>query len=504
MQWSAPLFRVLVPAGLLFLIHARPEWIGVWTNAGGGGFRVLPLEELGLPLPRPWVSVWLSLALVYGVTRLWDRSARWVRWLEIVVWLAGVLALATAIVEAWPLRRVGVTLDRVDASARIVLGRLVVLLLSVGALAALVGLGRRALKLRRESTRGRPARSRRDVERKLGRTLGDVYRFYLSPDEREQLGEMGSFEGLLHLIGWFFRGIYRKLTPTRRILFLVALLTPGGNVSVGSVSIGFGGIGFSALFVLVLLELKDKLTAVDELEVGRAVQAALLPDSVPDVPGWDVWLFTRAAREVGGDLVDYVELDSGRWAFVLGDVAGKGLGAALVMSKLQASLKALAPHVGAPDALAARLNEIMCRDKPRHTFASLVYVEARAGSRELVVVNAGHPPALILGSGDVREMPRGSPALGLLPGTSYQERRETLGHGEVLVVYSDGVTEALNEGGEFFGDEKLREWLNEADLDSARMLGERLVAEVDRFVGDEPASDDLSLLVLRRVASSSD
>ncbi|GMR22579.1 MAG: hypothetical protein BMS9Abin37_0938 [Acidobacteriota bacterium] len=173
------------------------------------------------------------------------------------------------------------------------------------------------------------------------------------------------------------------------------------------------------------------------------------------------------------------------------------------MSKLQASLKALAPHIGAPGALAARMNEIMCRDKPRNTFASLVYVEARAGTGELVIVNAGHPPALILGSGDAREMPRGSPALGLLAGSSYEERRETLGIGEVLVIYSDGVTEALDEDGTFFGNEKLREWLNEAGLDSARTLGEGLVAEVDRFVGDEPASDDLSLLVLRRVAESS-
>ncbi|GMR22578.1 MAG: hypothetical protein BMS9Abin37_0937 [Acidobacteriota bacterium] len=290
MQWIALLFRVLVPAGLLFLVHARPEWIEIWTNAGGGGFRIVTLEELGLALPRPWVSVWLLLALAYGVACLRDRSARWVRWLQLFVWLAGVFALGAATLEAWPLRRVGVTIDGVDTRARIALGRVVVFLLSAGTLATVLGLGLRLLKLRREVTRGRPARSRRDVERMLGRTLGDVYRFYLSPEERESLGEMGSFEALLHLIGWFLRGIYRKLTPTRRILFLAALLTPGGvstvsTVSIGSVEIGFGGIGFSALFALVLLELKDKVTAVDELEVGRAVQTALLPDGVPDVPG---------------------------------------------------------------------------------------------------------------------------------------------------------------------------------------------------------------------------
>ena len=108
------------------------------------------------------------------------------------------------------------------------------------------------------------------------------------------------------------------------------------------ISIHFPTLGIAILLFILMLELKDKLLAREELEAGRAVQRALMPDSGPTIPGWDVSLFTRSANDVGGDLVDYVPLDDQRNGLVLGDVAGKGLPAALLMAKLQSTLRALA------------------------------------------------------------------------------------------------------------------------------------------------------------------
>jgi sigma-B regulation protein RsbU (phosphoserine phosphatase) len=252
------------------------------------------------------------------------------------------------------------------------------------------------------------------------------------------------------------------------------------------------------LFVL-MLELKDKLLAHEELEAGRAVQAALLPSSNPEIPGWEVWLYTQSANEVGGDLVDYIKLDEERWGIALGDVAGKGLGAALFMAKLQATMRAFAPEFISLADLGKHMNAILCRDGIPNRFATFCYLELRSRSGRIRLLNAGHFPPILMRKQKLTRLDPLAMAFGVTTKTTYTEQSMSLEAGELLVIYSDGLTEAVNGTGEFFGEERLFRLLSSAPHTAAPDVGEMLLEEVKKFVGTAPASDDLSLVILRRL-----
>jgi serine phosphatase RsbU (regulator of sigma subunit) len=338
----------------------------------------------------------------------------------------------------------------------------------------------------------------------VSRTFEELEEFYLTPAHRERLAGMKPVARWIHRIPWFFKSLFLKLTPTRRVLVVLAvfLFLWSFNIDVRDVSVHFETplLGVALLVLVLALELKDKLVARDELEAGRSVQRALMSGPVPTVPGWEVWLWTRPANDVGGDLVDCMRLEADRFGLVLADVAGKGLPAALLMAKVQATVRALAPDFERLDDLGARVNRILCRDGLPDRFATLVYLEIGAGSGRVRVLNAGHMPPYVLRGRAVEEMPRGGVAMGIVKGASFDEQDVELSPGDVLLVYSDGVTEAMNKAGDFFGDERLRALLpGLASLPTAE-AGARVFAAVDAFVGDSRPHDDISLILLKRAS----
>jgi len=198
----------------------------------------------------------------------------------------------------------------------------------------------------------------------------------------------------------------------------------------------------------------------------------------------------------GGDLVDYLDLGSGKIGVALGDVAGKGLGAALLMAKVQATLRSLAPECRTLSDLGGRLNAILCRDGLENRFATLFYLEIVPGSPRMRYLNAGHNPPFLLRARALETLePSGRP-LGMLPGVTYVEGSLDLEPGDLLVVYSDGLVEARNAAEEDFGVERLRRLLPELRGLTVEAAGGRLLAEVDRFVGEERLHDDLSLVTV--------
>jgi phosphoserine phosphatase RsbU/P len=311
-----------------------------------------------------------------------------------------------------------------------------------------------------------------------------------------------------HLTVWVLKSLFLKLTPARRVLLVLSFVLMWQSVDFGSranaapqISIRFPFFGVLTLLLILILELKDKLLAREELEAGRSVQRALMPEASPAIPGWDVWLFTRSANDVGGDLVDYVPLGGRRHGLVLGDVAGKGLPAALLMAKLQSTLRALAGGELPLAALGEQMNRILYRDGLANRFATLVYLDIGEPSGAVRLLNAGHPPPLVLRGATLDELPNGGTALGMMPEATFFEQGLELAEGDVLMVYSDGLTEAMNEEEEFFGDERLRARLPPLAGLAAEAIGSGLVAAVDEFVGDARRHDDLSLVVLRRTAA---
>lgn len=193
-----------------------------------------------------------------------------------------------------------------------------------------------------------------------------------------------------------------------------------------------------------------------------------------------------------------------RFGIVLGDVAGKGLPAALLMAKLQATVRALASERTSLATLGEETNRILCRDGLPNRFATMVYAEVTADTGSVTVLNAGHPPPLVSRNGGLEELPLGGIALGIVADAAFSEQRIELARGEVLVIFSDGVTEAVNGSDEFFGDERLRTGLQALDGMGAAGIGSRVVAAVDEFVGPTRPHDDLSLVVLRRTARRAD
>ncbi len=253
------------------------------------------------------------------------------------------------------------------------------------------------------------------------------------------------------------------------------------------------------LFVL-MLELKDKLLARYELAEGHAIQTALMPEQTPRLPGWDLYLYSTPANEVGGDLVDFLQIDEHQYGIALGDVAGKGLGAALFMAKLQATLRAVASDFQSLEKLGNKLNSIFYRDTLPKSFASLVYLEIRSDYPGVRLLNAGHMPPIILKGSLIEETPKGAPALGLTEKASFTEQSIKLEPEELLLVYSDGLTEAQNEEMAFFSEERLFALLPKLRSLSSKQVGERLLAEVHDFRGEMSLQDDLSLIILRRLA----
>jgi hypothetical protein len=348
----------------------------------------------------------------------------------------------------------------------------------------------------------------RGIRRVVGDGFSSLESFYLTEEDRKHLAGIGSVRRFFLRSWWLLKSLLLKLTPARRVLLALGLwfLIVGGprfqiDSSNFNVDVRLPYLSSVLLLGVLMLELKDKLVARDELEAGRRVQLALMPEQSPSIPGWNVWLYTMPANDVGGDLVDHLQIDDRHHAIALGDVAGKALPAALLSVKLQATLRALAPRFDGLADLGAAVNNILHRDGLPTRYASLVYLLLSPHSGRIRVLNAGHMPPLVVRNGSIAPMDRGSMVLGIVHDAPFSEQAIDLADGDTLVVYSDGVTEAMNEKGDFFGDERLYGSVRKFGGQAPAELGNGILVAVKGFIGDAVPSDDLSLVVLKRLAA---
>jgi len=333
--------------------------------------------------------------------------------------------------------------------------------------------------------------------------LKDIIDFYLAQSLKERLKGMNPIKKAFYYVFWILKSMILKLNPVRRLLLLIGilLLITANEISFEFMSLSFNSnwdqIGGIIMLLVLMLELKDKLLAKDELSAGRKIQEALMPEQNPYLEGWSVWLYSQPANEVCGDLVDFVKVDEQRSLLLMADVAGKGLNAALVTAKLQAMIRALAPDYNDTN-LIHKVNNTFYRESLRSIFATLFFIECTSINNEVKIVNAGHLPALVLKKNDIKELPKGSTALGLMKNADYKLHTETIDMGEVLVVFSDGVTEARNKQGEFYGTERFKSYLLNKNELSASEIGNNIISEINRFSSDSRLNDDLSLIILKK------
>jgi hypothetical protein len=343
-----------------------------------------------------------------------------------------------------------------------------------------------------------------EIKSAVKKDFQDLKDFYLEPERVARLQKMGRFQRWFFMTIWLAKSLFLKLTPIRRLLVIISLvlILPTIDFTFESVNIHFTSnlkiVGGLMLLFVLALELKDKLVAKDELAAGRSLQLALLPGAKPNIPGWDVWLYSRPANDVGGDLIDHLQIADHRHALSLGDVSGKGLPAALLMSKLQATIRALANECETMTNLGHCINNIFHRDGVSQSFASLVYLELEEDRGEISLLNAGHPPPLYWQEGSLKQLSKGNMALGLKKETEFGVQSLKLQAGEYLIIYSDGVTEAQNGEGEFYELNRLKEVIKSKAQRSAQQLGQKILKEVKEFIGETPVYDDLSIIILKR------
>jgi serine phosphatase RsbU (regulator of sigma subunit) len=241
-----------------------------------------------------------------------------------------------------------------------------------------------------------------------------------------------------------------------------------------------------------------------ELRVARGIQHALLPKDLPELEGWEIAHCYRPAREVGGDFYDFLRLDDGRVGFVIGDVSGKGIAAALVMANTQSVLRTVV-HRGsvAPEQVLAEANEILCAYiPPTNMFVTCFYGILEPKSGRLRYANAGHDLPYLRRHGEgVSELRVTGVPLGLMPGMGYEEKEITLKEGDSILFYSDGLVEAHDLKGEMFDFPRLRKLISVHATGSGEELIDSLLEELYSFTGQKwEQEDDITLLTLQRSA----
>lgn len=249
---------------------------------------------------------------------------------------------------------------------------------------------------------------------------------------------------------------------------------------------------------LAEIEQAEQLTAHD-LEQAAEIQRRLLPATAPELRGLQLAGCSMPCRTVGGDYYDYLVYPDEHVGLAIGDVAGKGMPAALLMSSLQAKVQAIAETSPSPAALVARLNRSVAATCPDNRFVTFFYSRLNLRSGELAYCNAGHnPPLLARADGTVVRLDGGGPVLGILPGIGYREQSCQLEAGDLLLLYSDGVTEAQAPDGEEFGEERLEEIVRASRGDSAETVLAKVNVAIRDFMAGRPAADDITLVAARR------
>ncbi|HEY6233131.1 MAG TPA: GAF domain-containing SpoIIE family protein phosphatase [Pyrinomonadaceae bacterium] len=250
--------------------------------------------------------------------------------------------------------------------------------------------------------------------------------------------------------------------------------------------------------VMLHEHLIEKKRLEGQLEVARQVQLELLPAKDPQLEGYDISAYNFPTEEVSGDYYDWVKIYDDQIGLVIADVSGKGVPAALLMAFLRASLRA-ATHIGySPHISMAKVNYLLWESIERNQFVTAFYGILDVTNRTLTYTNAGHnPPILLKQNGDISFMNRGSVPLGMFRDTRYHDYYLTTEPGDLLVLYTDGVTEAQNEKEEEYGRERLAQAVRSNHELGARDLITALHTEVVEWTGGRGATDDVTFFVIK-------
>jgi len=237
----------------------------------------------------------------------------------------------------------------------------------------------------------------------------------------------------------------------------------------------------------------------EELTVAATIQTDLLPAHVLDIPGYDLFASTLPAASVGGDYYDFLDAAGAASSLCVGDVSGKGMPAALLMANLQATLRAGLEASGHPGKVLEQSNRLLFKSTSAEKFATVFLATIDNALHELTYANAGHDPALVMSAdGSFKELPATGLPVGLFESAEYEEQTVVLEPSDVVVIFSDGITESMDVKSNQFGRERIVEAVTRAKHGSAEEIARELLKAVEAFSKGAPQSDDRTLLVLKR------
>ena len=360
-----------------------------------------------------------------------------------------------------------------------------------------------------------------DLGRLFTRDTREAYEFFARTIDPKQLEGLSWHRRLIVHLRLFFAAFTMKLSPARRVVYAASLIFAVvgffnlmqlrvATTNVGAVNVVRPGVGlpdglgsfviaFLLVNLIVLLEVADRLSLKNDLEIAREIQKAMLPPGRFRAPGADVAGFSRPANTVGGDFYEILPISGGRLVIAVGDVAGKGSPASLLMALLLAMMRTLTDENLEAAALISRLNVQVCRQSPGNRFITIFYAVLDLPTGELTYVNAGHTPPLLLRSGEgVERLQSGGVALGMFDGSRFETGRVLLQLDDLLAIYSDGITEAENPKGEPFDERGLETVLAAERRNNVAATCAAVVRAVERHRADTRLADDLTLLLLRR------
>lgn len=241
-----------------------------------------------------------------------------------------------------------------------------------------------------------------------------------------------------------------------------------------------------------------------ELQVASEIQQRFQPASAPQVAGYELQGISFPCYEIGGDYYDFIHKRNGNLVVALGDVSGKGTAAALLMSSLHAAVHAQFDTHGSLAETISSINRYLVESIPANRFVTLFYADLNPQTGELAFLNAGHnPPLIVRASGTMEQLAAGGLPLGIMADADFREGRTTLNAGDVLVIYSDGVSEAVSPTGEEFGPTRLYESVARNLDASAAGIRDRIESALTKFAQGTPAADDITLVIVKRLAEAS-
>ena len=356
-----------------------------------------------------------------------------------------------------------------------------------------------------------------ELEQLWGQFLSEAkasYQLYSKDVDWDAIDRTARGPGRYWHAAWaIFQAMLMKLSPARRVLLLIAMVfivvQPGFRSQHGTAQVNLSWMGTVILFLLLALELADRVTMKRDLEIAREIQQRLVPDEPPSIAGFDLAFSTRPQNTVAGDYYDAFlrplpdENGVEQLLIIVADVAGKSVPAALLMATFQASLRALtATRASLAEVVSGLDRYTRANNMDGRRFTTAFIAQINPQTREMQFTNAGHnDPILRRASGRIERLSAGGPPFGLPLFTdnefTYESATTRLEPGDLLFIFTDGVIEAIDDDGEEFGEARLLRCIESAPAESASATLQRVMNEVNTFVGYARQHDDITSMVCR-------